>query len=140
MANIAEVSYSYHVNLESEELVSESLTMSNYEDACKLIDDYPWQLEVEYLEIHGEGQGIYFAFQGAEKIEIVISPDDEKHGFVMIDIVLDSGFLGLFGRKAVSKSFNMMSYADIKLLLRDFFTLNKDQLYQKYSDKASIVQ
>jgi len=105
-----------------------------YEEACKIIDEYPWKAEEEWFEKTGEGGGLYFKRQESEEVYAYLqfTPMEEKKGLVFLEIQLSKGFLGLFGKKNKNLDFGLMSIDNFKIKLKELFVYSVGSLYEKY--------
>ena len=127
------VSYSHHAL--GTELVHYEKSAKSHSDACRLIDSYPWLPELELTEKLGEGGGLYFLL-GSEKEKYAsyqLVPMGPDEGFLLLDIVANRGFLGVFGRKSVSENFDLVTISEAKLKLKELFDYSVDKLYEKYA-------
>lgn len=127
------VSYSHRVD--GDELVNHDKDVTVYQEACSIIDHYPWQSELALTEELGEGGGFYFLlgdYQG-QYAAYQFVPMEPGKGLLDLDIVQKRGLLNFLGRKALSKSFELVSIAEAKIKIKELFEHSVDSLYQKYT-------
>lgn len=116
------------------ELVEFSHNDISYADACKVIDNYPWESELKLFERYGEGGGFNFLLSGLEGgyADFQFTPVDHNEGFLGLNIVLKEGLWGILGRKSKSIDFDVVSTSEAKTKIRELFDYPLSSLYDKY--------
>jgi len=127
------VSYQHRIGNDPE-LVGFSHEDISYEDACKVIDNYPWESELKLFEKYGEGGGFNFVLSGLDGgyADFQFIPVDLNNGFLDLNIVLKEGLWGIFGRKSKSLDYDVVSISEAKTKLRELFDYSLSSLYDKY--------
>ena len=115
------------------ELLSFKKENQTYDEACKILDNYPWEAEEEWFEKTGEGGGLYFKLQESEEIYAYFqfTPMEDKRGLVFMEIQLAKGFLGIFAKRKKELNFDLMSVDEFKVKLKELFTHSVHSLYEK---------
>lgn len=117
-----------------EELVGHEKEVSTHQDVCQIIDNYPWAAELAWFKKLGIGGGFNFLLgdENSQYAHYQFVPIDADVGFLTLSVVLKPGVFKLFGRKSVSKDFDMVSIAEAKVKLNDLFTSSIATLYNRY--------
>ncbi|WP_323902605.1 hypothetical protein [Aeromonas hydrophila] len=131
--NQVKVVYDYVV--EGGELSIHEMYITSHETLCELIDSYPWQSALTLFEQFGVGGGFHFSI-GDDHTYACFQyvPIDINSGVLDLDIVLKSGLLNFFGRKALSKHFDVVSIPDMKMQVKELFQYSLSDLYKKHHD------
>ncbi|EGU0168809.1 hypothetical protein JFQ74_004740 [Vibrio parahaemolyticus] len=129
--SIVKVFYDHRVD--GEELVVYEKSIRLYREACEVIDQYPWKAEIELTEKLGVGGGFQFIL-GDERVYACyqFTPIDYDKGFLFFDLVMAPGFLNIFGRKSISKDFDVVSISEAKVKIKELFDYSVASLYEKY--------
>lgn len=127
-----EVFYTHRAG--GQELVEHRRVLKGMSDARELIDQYPWASEIALTEELGEGGGLYFSRRGENgaQVSLQLVPIEVDKGFLELSIVTKKGFLGVFGRKSVTKAFDELTLAEAKTYVKQLFDYSIDDLYHKY--------
>ncbi|MCE0495457.1 hypothetical protein [Vibrio salinus] len=130
---MVDVYYQHRVG-NNPELVNFSRKEITYRDACKVIDDYPWESELALFEQHGEGGGFNFVLSAPDGgyADYQFTPVGLNEGFLDLTIVLRKGVLGMFGRKSVSVNCDVISARDAKIKMKELFDSSLLSLYEQY--------
>lgn len=118
----------------SPEMVGHEKTIQSPRELNQLLDNYPWEAEIEYTRALGEGGGFYFLL-GDEKeafASFQLIPVEIKRGLLDLNVVAKKGFLGIFGRQSVNVSFDEVSLPEAKEKIRELFDYSVDALYRRY--------
>jgi len=131
VVSLVKVTYDHRVD--GEELIAHEKVVQSHKELCAIIDAYPWASEMELFEKYGVGGGFHFLL-GDDKIYACYQfvPVNIDAGVLDFDLVLEPGFLKLFGRKAVSKHFDIVSIAEAKAKIKELFDYSIASLYQKH--------
>ncbi|EAQ67737.1 hypothetical protein MED121_17459 [Marinomonas sp. MED121] len=115
------------------ELVLHEKALNLHKDLCDLIDNYPWQSEMELFEEHGVGGGFQFTL-GDEDVyaRYDFTPIDMDSVELDFYLVLKSGFLGFIGRKSLIKQYGIISVSEAKEKMKDLFDRPIESLYEKH--------
>lgn len=91
----------YFVRGEHPEMQHVEVQTTSYRDAAALIDRYPWRKEVMLFEENGEGGGLFFIAgdEGGKHAYFQLIPIEPDKGLLCFWLVLEKGFLGIFGKK-----------------------------------------
>ncbi len=129
------VKVAYQHREDGTELVNHEKTLKSHHEACEIIDNYPWAKELALFEELGEGGGFFFSLGqlGNKYVSFQFTPVEQNQGLLDLEIVRSPGFLNIFGRKSVSKSFNVVSVTEAKLHLKSLFEHSVESLYEKYT-------
>ncbi|MCG7497846.1 hypothetical protein MHO82_13330 [Vibrio sp. Of7-15] len=124
----------YQHRVDGPELVNHEKEVKLHRELCDIIDNYPWVRESELFEELGEGGGFFFILgdEDSKYATYQFTPMGYDEGLLDLDIVVKPGFLNIFNRKAVSKSFDVVSIPEAKRHLKEFFDHSVDSLYKKY--------
>jgi hypothetical protein len=124
----------YSHRIEGPELVEHHRVLKGAGDAHELIDQYPWASEIALTEELGEGGGLYFSRRGENgtQVSLQLVPIEVDKGFLELSIVANKGFLGVIGRKSVTKAFDELSLAEAKAYVKQLFDYSIDDLYHKH--------
>ena len=124
----------YAHRVDSEELISHEKEVRLHRELCEIMDAYPWAAEMEYFEKYGEGGGFHFLL-GDDKVYACYQyvPVDLHSGLLDLDIVLKPGLLNFFGRKAISKHFDIVSVSEVKAKVKELFEHSVESLYKKHN-------
>lgn len=116
------------------ELVNHERELHHFGDACEVIDHYPWARELELFEEHGEGGGFFFLAgdENSRYASYQFTPLEAGKGLLDLEIVLKPGVLGLFGRQAVSVSFELVSIDEAKAQIKKLFDRSLETLYSQH--------
>ncbi|MCC4798202.1 hypothetical protein BCT30_00620 [Enterovibrio norvegicus] len=129
-ADMVNVFYSFRG--EHSEMQHVEVQTSHYHDAIDLIDKYPWREEVALFEEHGEGGGLFFTV-GDEDDKYAcfqLVPTEPDKGLLCFWLVLDKGFLGIFGKKTINTPFEEVSISEAKSKIKPLFNYSIEQLYE----------
>ena len=115
------------------ELVFFTKENQTYDEACKILDNYPWEAEEEWFEKTAEGGALYFKLQEQEEVYAYFqfTPIEARKGFVFMEIQLAKGFLGFLGKKHKELDFDTMNIAEFKVKLKELFVHSVRSLYEK---------
>lgn len=129
--SLVKVMYDHRVG--GEELVTREREVRLHRELCEIIDSYPWKTEMELFEKYGVGGGFHF-FLGDEEVYACYQfvPVDINSGILDFDLVLKPGLFNLFGRKSVSKSFDVVSISEAKEKTKELFDYSLESLYEKH--------
>lgn len=130
-----EVSYTHRID--STELIEHKKSLRLHREACEIIDNYPWETELKLSDETGEGGGFYFWIgdPDGKHASFQYVPVEVDKGFLMLDIVVKKGTLGLFGKKSASVDFDAVTTVEAKDKIKELFNHNVDSLYDKYKGK-----
>ena len=125
---------SYQCREEGSELINHEQVATSYQDVCEVVDNFPWVKEAELSEKYGEGGALFFTLgePGGKHACFQLTPTGIAEALLDLDIVLKTGVLGLFGRRAVNKHFDVLSVEQAKIQLKELFEHSVDSLYAKY--------
>lgn len=128
------VKASYSHRTDGAELVHHNKEVRRHREACDIIDNYPWEAEFKLSEETGEGGGFHFVLGDLndKHASYQFVPVDLNKGFLMLEVVLKKGTLGIFGKKTVSVDFDAVSASEAKDKLKDLFSHTVESLYEKY--------
>lgn len=132
---------SYLLHDYQNKLVTYDIELHSFQDMCLLIDEYPWEKELALSNSNGQAGGFHFwrdEGEGAPYASFLYVPTAKGSGTLDLDVVIRPGFLDVFGRKAISKHFNVVNVVEAKAKFKDLFDDSVEHLYRKYRyDKAS---
>lgn len=116
------------------ELVNHEKSLTSHRDACEVIDSYPWAEEVDRFEELQEGGGLFFMLRGndGQQASYQVVPAEKDRGFLFLEVVYKSGFMGIFGRKAVDIDFDLVSISQVKHQIKELFDYSVEGLYNKH--------
>lgn len=128
------VKVSYQRRTDGTELVNYDKTVKSHKELCELIDDYPWASEQALAEELGEGGGFYFLLGDYKNAyaSYQLVPMEVDKGLLELEVVIKPGFLNVFGRKAITKHFDIVSTSEAKAKLKDLFDHSIEHLYKRY--------
>ncbi len=123
----------YEHRVDGEDLITHEKEVKLYRELCEVIDAYPWAAELDGFDKYGVGGGFHFLL-GDDYIYACYQyvPVDLNSGILNLDIVLKAGFLDIFGRKSVSKDFDVVSIPAAKVKLKELFEHTVESLYEKH--------
>lgn len=129
--SLVKIIYDHRVG--GEELIAHEKEVYLHKDLCEIIDSYPWKSEIELCDKYGVGGGFHFLL-GDNKVYACYQfvPIDISSGILDFDLVLSPGVLSLFGRKSVSKSFDIVSISELKEKTKELFEYSLESLYEKH--------
>ncbi|WP_394169758.1 hypothetical protein [Saccharospirillum alexandrii] len=124
----------YSHRIEGPELVEHHRLLKGAGDARELIDQYPWASEIALTEELGEGGGLFFSRKGENdaQVSLQLVPIEVDNGFLELSIIAKKGFLGIIGRKSVTKTVDEVTLAEAKTYVKQLFDYSIDDLYLKY--------
>lgn len=117
-----------------QELVNYERDLRTHQEACEVIDNYPWEEELKLFEEYEVGGGFYFVSgdPDSQYASLQFTPVDQGLGHLCLDVVYKPGVLKLFGRKSASVDFDIVSISEAKNHLEDLFEYTVEALYQEY--------
>lgn len=129
------VKVAYQHREDGTELVNYEKTLKSHDEACEVIDNYPWAKELALFEELGEGGGFFFSLGQLDDryASFQFTPVEQDQGLLDLEVVSKPGFLNLFGRQSVSKSFDLVSITEAKQHLKALFEYSVESLYEKYA-------
>jgi len=132
--NIVQISSS-QVNEDGQDLTHTPLQVVSDKEALVAYDAYDWARDLASLNTFGMSGGFYIrkGELSAKYAESNIMSEEENKVSLSLDVLIDKGFLGLFGGKKLSRSFDDISHAEAKNIIRDIYELSEDQLVDKYN-------
>lgn len=94
----------------------------------------PWASEIALTEELGEGGGLFFSRSGENgaQVSLQLVPIEVDKGFLELNIIAKKGFLGIVGRKSVSKTVDEVSLAEAKTYVKQLFDYSIDDLYHTH--------
>ena len=118
------------------ELVNYERDLRTHQEACEVIDNYPWEEELKLFEEYGVGGGFYFVSGALDShyASLQFTPVDRGLGHLWLDVVYKPGVLKLFGRKSASVDFDIVSISEAKSHLEDLFKYTIEKLYKKHKE------
>lgn len=129
--NAVQVRWNYQD--ESEEFHEHEQVTTRFQEACDIIDNYPWAREVALFKKTEAGGGIHFyVSDGKKHAEYTIIPTTKHEGLLLLDIFIKQPFLYFFGGEKVSKDFGEVTIAICKQQIKEMCDYSIDELYQKY--------
>lgn len=132
-------SYSKHNH--QNKLIFHDLEMRSFHDMCLLLDEYPWEKELALASELGESGGFQFVVQQDtfQYASFVYRPVAKGEGILDLDVLVDPGFLDFFGRKAVSRHFDVVNVVEAKEKMKELFDAPIEHLYEKYRSRRSFI-
>ena len=126
---------SSQVNEDGQDLTHTPLQVVSYKEALIAYDAYDWSIDLASLNTFGMSGGFYIrkGDLSAKFAEGNIMSEEENKVSISLDVFVEKAFLGLFGAKKLSRSFDDISHAEAKNIIRDLYELSADQLVDKYS-------
>ncbi|MBM6550814.1 hypothetical protein [Marinomonas ostreistagni] len=132
---MAIITVSYQQHNFQQQLVSYDLEIDTFDEVCLLIDEYPWERELALAHVRGEKGHFHFVRRDGDQLpyaSIQFVPVSKGRGRLDVDVVVRPGFLDFFGRKALSRHFNVVDMVDAKAAVKELFEAPVTDLYQKY--------
>jgi len=128
------VKASYSQRSDGEEIVHHEKTLRLHREACEIIDNYPWETELKLGEETGEGGGFYFLLgdENGKHASYQFVPMDIDKGWLMLEVVLKKGTLGIFGKQTATVDFDAVTTFEAKDKIKDLFNHTVESLYAKY--------
>ena len=129
---MVEVSYTHRTT--GTELVEQRKTVRLHREACEIIDSYPWEAEQKISEETGEGGGLFFWIGDTKDkhASFQFTPIDKDKGWLMLEVVVKKGALGIFGKKAVTVDFDEATISEAKAKIKALFSQTVESLYDQY--------
>lgn len=129
--SIVQIIYEHRVD--GEDLIPHEKEVKLHRELCEVIDAYPWAAEMEAFEKYGGGGGFHFVL-GDDDVYACYQyvPIDLNSGILSLHIVLKAGFLNIFGRKSVSKDFDVVSIPEAKTKIKELFEHTVESLFEKH--------
>ena len=125
---------SSQVNEDGQDLTHTPLQVVSYKEALIAYDAYDWARDLASLNTFGMSGGFYIR-KGeltAQYAEGNIMSEEDNKVSISLDVFVEKAFLGLFGGKKLSRSFDDISHAEAKNIIHDLYELSADQLVDKY--------
>ncbi|MEP4546828.1 MAG: hypothetical protein ABJ000_11665 [Saccharospirillum sp.] len=78
---------------------------------------------------------MFFSRKGENgaQVSLQLVPIEVDNGFLELSIIAKKGFLGIIGRKSVTKTVDEVTLAEVKTYVRQLFDYSIDDLYHKYN-------
>ncbi|WP_336932283.1 hypothetical protein [Vibrio cholerae] len=123
----------YDHRVDGEDLITHEKEVRLHRELCEIMDAYPWAAEIDGFEKYGVG-GCFHFLLGKDNVYACYQyvPVDVHSGILNLDIVMKPGFLNIFGRKSVSKDFDIVSIPEVKAAVKELFEHTVESLYEKY--------
>ena len=127
--------YYNYTNFETKSYEDYNEEGASYKTVMEHFDKYPWAKEFFALEEFDESGGMYVGKGDTSNVygALNLYSYDKNTISIAFDVRAKKGFLGLFGKKKVSKDISDISYSEAKIVIRDLFELTEDQLCNKYA-------
>ncbi|KMQ50454.1 hypothetical protein CHISP_2572 [Chitinispirillum alkaliphilum] len=130
----------YTCRKDDADLVEHESVVNSHEEVCQIVDNYPWSSELVLSEEMGEGGGFWFILGNPKNKSATyqLVPMEHHKGLLDLSVVLKPGFMNLFGKKTVSKSFDLVAIEEVKAKVKELFDHSVDSLYKKYKTEITL--
>ncbi|MFC0336878.1 hypothetical protein SAMN05421848_3018 [Kushneria avicenniae] len=126
------IRYSHHT--EDREFVNYTADTDHFDEACKILDRYPWRQEIAIFEELGEGGGLDFVMgneQGKHAYYQLI-PIEEGKGFLFLTVVVKTGLFNLLGRQSLNRDFHLVTIETARFYIKELFEHSVESLYEMH--------